>query len=69
VFQVECFGNGATGKRDDGNEEIESGECSVEEEVQAQLVEEGTGGKWKSLEKRIGDEWNLTGELSPFLLW
>lgn len=70
MFQVECFGNGgATGKRDDGDEEIESGECVVEGEAQAQPAEEETDGKWKSLEKRVGDEWNLTGALSPSLCY
>jgi len=58
VFQVECFSNSAP--RDHGGEG-ESGEGRVEGEVQAQIAEESTEGKWKSLERRIREEWSLTG--------
>ncbi|CUS12969.1 unnamed protein product [Tuber aestivum] len=57
VFQIECFSNGAP--RGDGGGG-EGGESHVEGEVQAQIAEESTEGKWKSLEKRIGEEWGLT---------
>ena len=64
VFQVECFSNGAP--RGHGGEG-EGGEGRVEGEVQAQIAEESTEGKWKSLERRIREEWGLTGQYSLFL--
>lgn len=62
VFQIEGFpqvspANSHGGKDGAGG----GGDDNMEGEVQAQIAEEETEGKWKRLDGRLRDEWGLRG--------
>lgn len=81
VFQIEGFpqvspanshsgkdgGNGGGGEGGGGGGAGAGGDDSMEGEVQAQIAEEETEGKWKRLDGRLRDEWGLRGTSEYFL--
>ncbi|KAI5852752.1 mediator complex subunit 13 C-terminal-domain-containing protein [Morchella snyderi] len=61
LFQIEGFPSppGNTAIRGAGNGKDACGDDSMEGEVQAQIAEEETSGKWKRIDARLRDEWGL----------
>lgn len=62
VFQIEGFPQAPSANSHGGKDGAGGGgDDNMEGEVQAQIAEEETEGKWKRLDGRLGDEWGLRG--------
>lgn len=62
VFQIEGFPQTSSANSHGGKDGVGGGgDDNMEGEVQAQIAEEETEGKWKRLDGRLRDEWGLRG--------